>query len=164
MTARRVDAMGNQKVDKESADSDQDGGHVMAATFAALGHPTRCAILHLLSAGDASAAALAEHFEVSRPAISQHLGVLVTSGLVRRHRNGRRASYSACTERVARLYEFLRIIETPGAFERNHHLAGRYRGPRQSSSEENDDNSEPLRVSYRMTPEGGLRITATYKL
>lgn len=72
--------MGKQTVGKESATEDGDPG--MPGTFAALGHPTRCEILHLLSAGDASASALAEHFDVSRPAISQHLGILVTCGLV----------------------------------------------------------------------------------
>lgn len=154
--------MGKQTVGKESATEDGDPG--MPGTFAALGHPTRCEILHLLSAGDASASALAEHFDVSRPAISQHLGILVTCGLVSRQRSGRRVSYSVCKERVARVHEFLRIMEARGADERDGHSVRRHRGNRQSSSEVNDNGSEPSKVSYQMTPEGGLRITATYKL
>lgn len=136
----------------------------MAEAFAALGHPTRCRLLQLLLANDESARALADHFEVSRPAISQHLAVLVASGLVRRHRNGRRASYSACTERVIRLYDFIRVIETPAALEWNGQVVKERRGTGQNSSEGKDESSEPSRISYQMSAEGGLMITATYKL
>ncbi len=52
------------------------------ATFAALADPTRRAILARLSEGEASVAELAEPFDMSQPAISQHLKVLEAAGLV----------------------------------------------------------------------------------
>jgi DNA-binding transcriptional ArsR family regulator len=56
------------------------------ATFAALGDPTRRAIVARLARGDATVNALAEPFELSLPAISKHLKVLERSGLISRTR------------------------------------------------------------------------------
>lgn len=52
------------------------------ATFAALAHPTRRAILARLTRGDASVAELAAPFAMSQPAISKHLKVLERAGLI----------------------------------------------------------------------------------
>lgn len=60
------------------------------ATFAALGDPTRRAILQRLAQGDASVTELAEPFSMSQPAISKHLRVLERAGLVARGRAGHR--------------------------------------------------------------------------
>ena len=54
--------------------------------FAALADPTRRAILQHLTEGDASVAQLAEPFHMSQPAISKHLKVLETAGLISRSR------------------------------------------------------------------------------
>lgn len=54
--------------------------------FAALADPTRRAILARLSDGDASVAELAHPFAMSQPAISKHLKVLETAGLISRNR------------------------------------------------------------------------------
>jgi len=62
---------------------------VLDRTFAALADPTRRAILERLAAGEATVTALAEPFEVSLPAISKHLRVLESAGLVTRARDGR---------------------------------------------------------------------------
>jgi DNA-binding transcriptional ArsR family regulator len=63
---------------------------VLDRTFAALAHPTRRAILtRLASRGSASVSELAEPFEVSLMAISKHLKVLESAGLIRRERDGR---------------------------------------------------------------------------
>ncbi|HSK24374.1 MAG TPA: metalloregulator ArsR/SmtB family transcription factor [Egicoccus sp.] len=51
-------------------------------TLQALADPTRRRIVELLAEDDRSAGALAEHFEVSRPAVSRHLRVLREAGLV----------------------------------------------------------------------------------
>ena len=51
-------------------------------TFAALADPTRRAILARLALGEASVAELAAPFRMSQPAISKHLKVLETAGLV----------------------------------------------------------------------------------
>lgn len=57
--------------------------------FRALADPTRRAILHRLSRGEATVGDLAEPFEISRPAISKHLDVLERAGLVHRVPDGR---------------------------------------------------------------------------
>ena len=55
-------------------------------TFAALGDPTRLAIVERLAEGDATVKELAEPFSVSLPAISRHLKVLERAGLITRGR------------------------------------------------------------------------------
>jgi DNA-binding transcriptional ArsR family regulator len=52
------------------------------ASFAALADPTRRAILARLALGEATVTELAEPFEMTQPAISQHLKVLEEAGLV----------------------------------------------------------------------------------
>ena len=58
----------------------------LSETFAALGDPTRLAILERLAEGDATVKELAEPFSVSLPAISRHLKVLEQAGLITRGR------------------------------------------------------------------------------
>src|SRR5229473_1122929 len=58
------------------------------AAFSALGHPTRRAILARLAKGEATVMELAEPFEMTQPAISQHLKVLEGAGLVVRRVDG----------------------------------------------------------------------------
>lgn len=58
-------------------------------TLAALADPTRRAIVARLTAGDARVGEVAEPFEMSLNAVSKHLKVLETAGLVRREVHGR---------------------------------------------------------------------------
>ena len=58
----------------------------LSAVFAALADPTRRAILGRLTTGDASVAELAQPFAMSQPAVSKHLRVLETAGLISRSR------------------------------------------------------------------------------
>jgi DNA-binding transcriptional ArsR family regulator len=58
----------------------------LTETFAALGDPTRLAIVERLAEGDATVKELAEPFSVSLPAISRHLKVLEHAGLITRGR------------------------------------------------------------------------------
>nr|WP_202314809.1 MULTISPECIES: metalloregulator ArsR/SmtB family transcription factor [unclassified Mesorhizobium] len=60
------------------------------ATFAALADPTRRAILARLVLGEATVMELAEPFAMSQPAISKHLKVLESAGLVSRGRDAQR--------------------------------------------------------------------------
>ena len=60
------------------------------ATFAALAHPARRAILARLATGEASVTELAAPFRMSQPAISKHLKVLEQAGLISRPRARRR--------------------------------------------------------------------------
>jgi DNA-binding transcriptional ArsR family regulator len=58
----------------------------LSAVFGALADPTRRAILARLADGDANVAELTAPFKVSQPAISKHLKVLESAGLVSRSR------------------------------------------------------------------------------
>ena len=58
------------------------------ATFSALADPTRRAILAHLAMGEATVNELVEPFEMSQPAISQHLKVLEGAGLIVRRVEG----------------------------------------------------------------------------
>ena len=58
----------------------------LSATFAALADPTRRAILARLSQGETSVGELAKPFAMSGPAVSKHLKVLETAGLISRGR------------------------------------------------------------------------------
>jgi DNA-binding transcriptional ArsR family regulator len=59
----------------------------LSETFAALGDPTRLAIVARLAESDATVKELAEPFSVSLPAISRHLKVLERAGLITRGRS-----------------------------------------------------------------------------
>src|SRR5262245_50712536 len=101
----------------------------LSTTFAALADPTRRAILARLASGVASVTELAEPFDMSMPAISQHLKVLEGAGLIER---GREAQWRPCKlsagplkeavdwlehyrpfweERLGRLSEYLRAVQ-----------------------------------------------------
>ena len=58
-------------------------------TFAALADPTRRGILERLAGGDRCVTDLARPYRMSLPAVSKHLRILETAGLVRRQRDGR---------------------------------------------------------------------------
>ena len=65
----------------------------LSSTFAALADPTRRAILARLASGEKSVNDLAEPFEMSLPAVSKHLKVLESAGLITR---GREAQWRPC--------------------------------------------------------------------
>jgi DNA-binding transcriptional ArsR family regulator len=81
----------------------------LSETFAALGDPTRLAILERLSQGDATVKELAEPFSVSLPAISRHLKVLEQAGLITR---GRSAQSRPSSLRVEALEEATMWMQT----------------------------------------------------
>lgn len=65
------------------------------STFRALADPTRRRIIQLVAARSLSAGEIAAHFDATRPAISQHLGVLRAAGLLTEEREGARRLYRA---------------------------------------------------------------------
>jgi DNA-binding transcriptional ArsR family regulator len=71
--------------------------------LAAVAEPNRRRLLQLLTSGEQPVNALAAHFDVSRSAISQHLGVLVDAGLVTRRRSGRFQYYQLVPAGLAAL-------------------------------------------------------------
>lgn len=56
----------------------------LSSTFSALADPTRRAILARLARGEASVGELGRPFRISAPAISRHLRVLESAGLIER--------------------------------------------------------------------------------
>ena len=79
----------------------------MEAALKAIAEPRRRAILSLVREGELSAGEIASHFEVTRPAVSQHLNVLKEAGLVSERRNGTRRLYRARPEGLVELKDFL---------------------------------------------------------
>jgi DNA-binding transcriptional ArsR family regulator len=80
---------------------------VMEAALKAIAAPHRRQILTLVRDEELSAGEIAAHFEVTRPAVSQHLGVLKEAGLVDERRNGTRRLYRARPEGLEPVREFL---------------------------------------------------------
>ncbi len=68
--------------------------------FNAISCPARRRILDLLVDGDQPVKHIAGHFEMSRPAISQHLRILLSVGLVSEQRRGREHHYHLVPERL----------------------------------------------------------------
>jgi DNA-binding transcriptional ArsR family regulator len=62
----------------------------LSTTFSALSDPTRLAILSRLRQGEATLGELAEPFEMSLQAVSRHLKVLESAGLITRGRDAQR--------------------------------------------------------------------------
>ena len=62
--------------------------------FRALADPTRRAVFERLAAGEMTVGALKQDFDVSQPAISQHLAQLRKAGLVAERREGRNTYYA----------------------------------------------------------------------
>jgi len=79
----------------------------METVLKAIAAPRRREILRLVWSQELSAGEIASHFAVSRPAISQHLGVLESAGLLAERRVGTRRLYRACPEKVTELRDFL---------------------------------------------------------
>src|SRR5918992_496172 len=67
---------------------------VDTAAFRAISHPIRRDILDTLATGERSVGDLVRQFDVTQPAVSQHLEVLREAGLVRARAAGRRRVYA----------------------------------------------------------------------
>ena len=79
----------------------------MQAALKAIAEPRRRRILVLVRDEELSAGEIASHFEVSRPAVSQHLTVLREAGLVDERREGTRRLYRARPDGLSDLRSFL---------------------------------------------------------
>lgn len=75
--------------------------------FTALADPTRRKVFELLADRPSSVSALSDQLPVSRPAVSQHLKVLSDAGLVTVRSEGTRRIYSASTDRLSDLRDWL---------------------------------------------------------
>ena len=79
----------------------------MEEAIRAIAEPNRRRILQLVTAKELSAGEIAAEFEITRPAVSQHLGVLREAGLVSERREGTRRLYSLRPEGFDDLKSFL---------------------------------------------------------
>ena len=79
-------------------------------TFAALADPTRRAILAQLALGEATVMELVQPFELTQPAISQHLKVLENAGLITRRVEGTKRPCRLAQEGVAEIDQWLAML------------------------------------------------------
>jgi len=85
------------------------------AALKALAEPRRREIVRLVWRDELPATDIADHFrEVTRSAISQHLGVLKAAGLVTERRDGTRRLYRAQRDEMKKLRKFLDDYWTTG--------------------------------------------------
>lgn len=80
----------------------------LSTTLAALADPTRRAILARLALGEASVNELAEPFDMTLAAVSKHIKVLETAGLISR---GKQAQYRPCKLEAAPMREVAGWVE-----------------------------------------------------
>jgi DNA-binding transcriptional ArsR family regulator len=85
--------------------------HTEPGVFGAISHPARRRMLDLLADGDRPVNAIAENFEMSRPAVSQHLRVLLDAGLVTEQRHGRERRYHLVPDRLGPVRDWLAHYE-----------------------------------------------------
>jgi DNA-binding transcriptional ArsR family regulator len=79
--------------------------------FGAISHPARRRMLDMLADGDRPVNAIAENFAMSRPAVSQHLRILLDAGLVTEQRHGRERRYRLAPERLEPVRDWLAHYE-----------------------------------------------------
>ena len=84
----------------------------MEAALKAIAEPRRRQILRLVREGEMTAGEIASHFDVTRPAISQHLTVLKEAGLVAERRDGTKRIYRFRPEGVEELRTFIEEMWT----------------------------------------------------
>ena len=81
------------------------------AVFASLGNRVRRELFELLAEGPRNASSLAAEFELSRPAVAEHLHVLEKASLVVAVKRGRERHYHLNPEALAAVSTWLRPFE-----------------------------------------------------
>lgn len=82
-----------------------------AAVFRAIADPTRREILDLLRGGRQTVGAIAGNFDISRPAISKHIRLLCSAGLVVSRRHGTTSICELNAKPLRAVNEWLRDYE-----------------------------------------------------
>jgi len=82
-----------------------------ANVYTAIAHPLRRRILDLLAERERPVSDIARHFGVSRPAVSQHLRILLDAGLVVRNRHGRERLYRLTPQPLEQVSDWLTHYE-----------------------------------------------------
>jgi DNA-binding transcriptional ArsR family regulator len=86
--------------------------------FAALSDPTRRSILARLAKGEATVMELAEPFDMTQPAISRHLKVLQSAGLILRRAEGTTRPCRLAGDGIETIEQWLALLHK--ALERNY--------------------------------------------
>ena len=79
--------------------------------FAALAAPSRRAMLEVLARGEVPVMTLADSFEMTLSAVSQHLAILREAGLVSQRKEGRQRLYSLNPEPLRAVSDWLEFYE-----------------------------------------------------
>ena len=79
--------------------------------FGAISHPARRHMLDLVAEADRSVNTIAGHFNMSRPAVSQHLRILLDAGLVTEQRHGRERRYSLVPKQLSEVRDWIAHYE-----------------------------------------------------
>jgi DNA-binding transcriptional ArsR family regulator len=79
--------------------------------FTAISHRARRQMLDLLTGAERSVSVIAANFEMSRPAVSQHLRVLLDAGLVTERRHGRERRYRLVPEQLCPVRDWIAHYE-----------------------------------------------------
>ncbi|SCL44208.1 transcriptional regulator, ArsR family [Micromonospora citrea] len=79
--------------------------------FLALANPVRRRLLQLLAEGPRTAGDLADQFDLSRPAVAEHLQVLRRAALVHDEPRGRQRHYHLTPEPLAQVGDWLHPFE-----------------------------------------------------
>jgi len=103
------------------------------ASFAALADPTRRAILARLASGEATVMELAKPFEMTQPAISQHLKVLEEAGLIVQRIDGTKRPRRLAKAGIDAMDQWLAMLRK--AFERNYDRLDEVLATMQSNTE-----------------------------
>lgn len=75
--------------------------------FQAIADPTRREIIHLIAKENMNLNAVAERFDVSRPAISKHIKILTECGLITIHQQGRERICEAKLQKLNEVNEWV---------------------------------------------------------
>lgn len=83
----------------------------MQRIFEALASPVRRSILAYLTHGELTAGDIMSRFTISKPSVSQHLGILETAGLVRSEKRGQYVWYTLVADSLTNtLHGFLQEV------------------------------------------------------
>ena len=95
----------------------------MEGAFQALGSEIRLRILIFLAQGSRAAGEVAAQFDISKPAVSKHLGILEQAGLVTSRRKGQFVYYSLTGGQVAGVFkQYLQLLNRTLPLEQRRHF------------------------------------------
>ena len=127
--------------------------------FSALADPTRRAILASLTRGETSVQELARPFDMTLPAVSRHLKVLETAGLIERSRD---AQYRPCRLKPERLRDVDRWLERYRQFwEASFDRLDEYLKEIQQADESKSTTRKSKSRASRKNPKGGRNARKT---